>query len=256
MKLLPNKRSLGLLLLALSFFFIFPCMGSYSAHGDEPMLYVGHFSSMAAGNQFSDGWEPLYFKKIQSHTRYQLVNAENGIVVVKAESLGSASGMTKKITIDPVKYPILNWRWKVLNQIRGSDPRTKTGSDYPARLYITFHFDPANASFFEKLRHKTASLFYGQKTPLAAITYVWASDTLEDTYYSSPYTDKVKIIVLQKGSKNIGRWVTQERNIVEDFKMVFGDIPPAISAIAIMSDTDNTGTSATAFYGDIVFKKK
>jgi hypothetical protein len=32
-------------------------------------------------------------------------------------------------------------------------------------------------------------------------------------------------------------------------------VPPPISGVAIMTDTDNTGESATAHYGDIVFKQ-
>jgi len=41
----------------------------------------------------------------------------------------------------------------------------------------------------------------------------------------------------------------------EDYKQAFGKEPPMISGIAIMTDTDNTGESATAYYGDILLKK-
>jgi len=53
----------------------------------------------------------------------------------------------------------------------------------------------------------------------------------------------------------LNQWGNEERNVYEDYKKAFGEEPPMISGIAIMTDTDNTGESATAYYGDIVFKK-
>jgi hypothetical protein len=46
-----------------------------------------------------------------------------------------------------------------------------------------------------------------------------------------------------------------ERNIVEDYRKAFGEEPPMISGVAIMTDTDNTGESVTAYYGDIRFRR-
>ena len=63
------------------------------------------------------------------------------------------------------------------------------------------------------------------------------------------------MIVTQSGSQRVGEWVTEERNVYEDYKEAFGEEPPNISGIAIMTDTDNTKESATAYFGDIVFKK-
>jgi hypothetical protein len=63
------------------------------------------------------------------------------------------------------------------------------------------------------------------------------------------------MIVVESGAADLNRWVTEERNVYEDYKAAFGDEPSLISGVAIMTDTDNTGESATAFYGDIVFKK-
>ena len=60
------------------------------------------------------GWEPLVFKKIDRHTRYELV-MDDGVVVVKAVSAAAASGLIRKIQIDPLEYPIVEWRWKVNN---------------------------------------------------------------------------------------------------------------------------------------------
>ena len=64
------------------------------------------------------------------------------------------------------------------------------------------------------------------------------------------------MIVTQSESANLKKWMTEERNVYEDYKRAFGQEPPDISGVAIMTDTDNTNESAVAYFGDIVFKKK
>jgi hypothetical protein len=71
----------------------------------------------------------------------------------------------------------------------------------------------------------------------------------------NPYTNRVIMIVVESGETKLNQWVSEERNIFEDYKKAFGQEPPMISGIAIMTDTDNTGESATAYYGDILFRK-
>ncbi|MEE9204594.1 MAG: DUF3047 domain-containing protein, partial [Nitrospirales bacterium] len=67
--------------------------------------------------------------------------------------------------------------------------------------------------------------------------------------------DRVKMIVVVSGAKNLNTWMSQQQNIYEDYKQAFGEEPPMISGVAIMTDTDNTGEAATAYYGDIIFMK-
>lgn len=72
----------------------------------------------------------------------------------------------------------------------------------------------------------------------------------------NPYTDQVHMIVVESGPAKLNAWITEERNVYEDYKRAFGEEPPMISGVAIMTDTDDTGESAEAYYGDIVFKKR
>jgi hypothetical protein len=44
--------------------------------------------------------------------------------------------------------------------------------------------------------------------------------------------------------------------VLADYRRIFGEEPGAVDAVAIMTDTDNTGASATAWYGDIRFAAK
>ena len=105
---------------------------------NETVLEVGKFSASQVGQVMPDGWKPLTFKKIPKHTSYEVVK-DGDVTVVKAVSEASASGLTKPVVIDPKEYPIVRWRWKVDNVLKGSDVTLKEGDDFPARLYITFH---------------------------------------------------------------------------------------------------------------------
>jgi hypothetical protein len=71
---------------------------------------------------------------------------------------------------------------------------------------------------------------------------------------ANPYTDNVMMFVLQSGDAQLQQWVAETRNVYEDYKTAFGEEPPLINAVAIMTDTDNTGESAVAWYGDIEFR--
>jgi hypothetical protein len=180
---------------------------------------------------------------------------EDGTTVVKAMSEASASGLTREIIVNLKEYPMLSWRWKVMNVLVRGDLTKKQGDDCPARLYVTFGANLDALGLWEKAKFAAYKLIYGRYPPLAAVNYIWASKVPKGTIVPSPYTDRSKIIVIESGPALVNHWVTEERNLFEDYTEAFGAQPPLVSGVAIMTDTDNTGESAIAYYGDIVFKK-
>ncbi|MCS6283898.1 MAG: DUF3047 domain-containing protein [Nitrospira sp.] len=217
-----------------------------------PLIEVGKFSSGQPGIALPQGWKPLTFKKIPRHTEYVLVR-DGEQVVVKATSEASASGLTKEVSINPKDYPMVRWRWKVENLLQRSDVSRKDGDDYPARLYITFAYDPEHVSFGRKLKYNAGRAIFGD-IPIAALNYIWETKTPVGTIIENAYTDFAQMIVVESGPAKVGIWVEEERNIYEDYKKAFGEEPPVINGVAIMSDTDNTRDRAIAFYGDIEFR--
>jgi hypothetical protein len=220
----------------------------------QAIIEVGKFSAATVGDTLPADWKPLTFRKIERHTTYKLVK-DNDTVVIKAEAEASASGLTREIKINPKEYPVVQWRWKVMNILKKGDVHRKEGDDYPARIYITFEYDSSKLSFFQKAKYEAIRLLYGEYPPLAAINYIWESKAPIGTMVPNPYTDRVMMFVVESGSSKLNQWVNEEKNIFEDYKKAFGQEPPMISGIAIMTDTDNTGESAIAYYGDILFKK-
>jgi hypothetical protein len=228
---------------------------SAAVHSQSPpFIEVGKFSAEKPGDTLPSVWKPLTFKKIEKHTVYKLVT-DGDTNVVMAISHVSASGLTRKVSINPKEYPILHWRWKIENILEKGDVHLKSGDDYPARIYIAFEYSPAKLNLFERAAYQAMRLLYGEYPPLGAINYIWESRAPVDTIVPNPFTSRVKMIVVESGAEKLHRWVDEKRNVYEDYIRAFGEEPPLISGVAIMTDTDNTRESATAYYGDIQFAK-
>ena len=245
------KRNLIVSMLAVPWA-ILPATSVWAEGG--AMIEVGKFSANEPGAGLPDGWNPLTFKKIPKQTTYELVK-DGERVVVKATSDASASGLTKEVRIDPKEFPIVRWQWKIDNLLKNSDATRKDGDDYPARLYITFEYDPDKVSFGKKLKYKAGQVLFGD-IPIGAISYVWERKAPVGAIIDNAYTDFVKMVVVESGPQKVGLWIDESRNIYEDYLKAFGEEPPSINGVAIMSDTDNTKERVTAYYGDIVFLKK
>ena len=250
LKRIKDKSTLPIAVL-LAFLAIAPVVWAQS----PSVIEVAEFSAEKATTSLPAHWEPFYFKNIKRHTDYRLVE-EDGQVVVKAVADGSASGLKRKITIDPKEYPIVQWRWKVANILKKANIYEKQGDDYPARIYITFKDDSANLGFFEKTKFKIARMLYGEYLPQAAINYVWASSAPVGLVMANSYTDRVMMMVVESGAKNLNGWMNEERDVYADYRNTFRKEPPMISGVAIMTDADNTGEFAAAYYGDIQFHKR
>ena len=224
-----------------------------TAAADDAPLVVGAFSRQAPGGRPA-GWKPLTFQNVARHTRYELVR-DDAQVVVRADAEAGASGLIRDIRIDAREYPVVQWRWKVANLLERADVARKDGDDYPARLYVVFRSDRDRLSVWVKIKIFFYRLLYGEEPPTGAINYIWDAHAPKGTIVPNAYTARVRMIVVESGTAGSNRWITEERNLLEDYRAAFQDDPPPVVGVAIMTDTDNTGESATAWYGDIVFKK-
>ncbi len=198
-------------------------------------------------------WSVLSFPR-RDATQYSL-NTQDSILSIKAESSNSASGLVYQVEINPAEYPIIEWRWQVQAPVKDGNYQTKNGDDYAARIYITFDYDKSNLSLGDRIKYNALKTFTRFPIPIRAINYIWANNAPIDTIAPNAYSDWVYMIVAESGNERSNTWNIQTRNIFEDYKTTFGEAPPNISGVAIMTDTDNTKNSATAYYGDIIFRK-
>lgn len=151
---------------------------------------------------------------------------------------------------------MIAWRWKVDNLVARSDPRTKAGDDYPVRLQIAFQLDPSQLSLAERARVALAQVFYGVELPHSLLIYVWDRMLAPGTIVPNVHTDRARMIVVETGGERLGQWRAYERDVLADYRAAFGAAPPRVASIAIMTDTDDTGETVVAYYGDIVMKER
>jgi len=214
-------------------------------------LKVGHFSDLAPGGDFPETWEPMTFSGIDRHTGYTLIE-ENGRTVIKADSQDAASGLIRFLRVDPADFPVIQWQWKIDHVLEKGDAGTRQGDDYAARIYVAFAFDPDQASWWERARQKSAAMLSGKEVPGSALNYIWANKTPKNKILPNPYVSESMMVAVQSGNRHAGGWMTETRNIVEDYRQAFNRNPPEIIGIGIMTDTDDTGEETIGYYGDIL----
>jgi len=206
------------------------------------------FSTMSVGGAI-DGWQPLRPAPKANDTRYSLTS-DAGVVVLKAEANQAMSGLIHSVRVDVRQTPLLRWRWKIGAPVRTADMRRKTGDDYAARIYVLFDYPAEKLPFATRAKLKLAETLYGQKIPTAALNYVWDNRYPVGTIQPNAYTDRARMVVVETGDARDGEWVTETRDLAADFRAAFGEEAPDVVAIALATDTDNTGESAVAWYGD------
>ena len=213
------------------------------ATAQGPVLLREEFNDLA-------NWRPVTFPKIKEHSRYTIED-QGREKVLRAESRASASAIVYRNPFNVYEYPRLRWKWKVENVYEKGNARTKEGDDYPLRIYVLFEYDPAKAGILGKAKHELGKRLFGEDLPLSTLLYIWANREDENGMITNAYTSDAKMIVLQKGKKNLGRWIVEERNILDDYRRAFGADPPAMATLGIMNDSDNTKEASVSYVGFI-----
>ena len=210
------------------------------------------------------GWHLLRFRGSKRLTRYTPVEDGNN-VYLRAESEGSAAPIYKIANFSPQDYPYISWRWKVDNILEKGNGYTKAGNDFAVSLGIIFDYDSQRASLIKSLKYSLIKLFYGAYPPDYVILYVWGNGVHEKKgeIITNPYSEIVKMFVLENGSSHLHQWRKEERNILKDFKDAFGTYPEQrVGGIGIHTDSDNTSYSynesyrAVGYYDDIIVSKR
>jgi hypothetical protein len=217
------------------------------------LVEVAQFSAGRAGKAPPGRWEPFVVSRFSARTEYRLV--ESGPrVVLEGSADASASGFYRRIRFDPVRYPVVEWRWRISQPLADADPRVASREDSAARLVVSFHGDVTRLDFFERATLRLYKALSGEKLPYAMIMYVWSSSAPAGTIVPNIHTDKIQIIVVDSGNERIGEWREFRRNVLEDYRLVFGEDPWDIVAVGVMTDAAHTRQKARAEYGDITFR--
>lgn len=132
--------------------------------------------------------------------------------------------------------PILEWSWRVVALPKGADSRSKHTDDQAAQLYVVWPRFP-------------------QAVRSRIIGYIWDTQAPAGLFVKSEKTGTVTYVVVRSGSAELGKWLTERRNVFEDYKKIYGEAPDNPEAVSIAIDSDDTKSAAESFFGPITFKR-
>jgi hypothetical protein len=191
-----------------------------------PEQVIGDFS------QGLTGWSQRAFV---GETGYRVVELD-GEPVLEAHAEASASALYRDTRIDLTATPYLHFRWRIEGTFGpGIDERSKAGDDYPARIYVV---------------RRGGLAFWRTR----ALNYVWASAAPVDARWPNAYAGRnAQMWVLDSGEQRSGEWVSHVRDVRADWLAAFGERIDSLDGLALMTDADDTGRSARAWYAAIRF---
>lgn len=164
--------------------------------------------------------------------------SDNGQPVLRLRSKGDSSTISRdlKALVDLDETPILEWRWKVIALPSGGNACQKSTDDQAAQLYVAWLRAP------ESVRSRI-------------IGYVWDSTAAAGTICKSQKTSTVTYVVLRSGSDEFGKWITERRNVLEDFRRIYGEAPDKPTGLSLGIDSDDTRSSSESFIGPVIFTR-
>lgn len=208
-----------------------------AVHASTRVVRVEDWSAVPAGTRgIPPGWKGG--QSWGSPAFDFVVEPEGTANVLHLRSKGDSSTINKEIRVNVKETPILEWRWKAVTLPKGGDARKKPTDDQALQLYVTF----------ERFPSMVRSRIIG---------YIWDASAPEGSVVRSEKSGLVTYVVVRSGPKELGKWLGESRNVSEDYKRIYGEEPgePA-KAVSIAIDSDDTGSSAEGYVGEIVFRRK
>jgi hypothetical protein len=181
---------------------------------------------------------------------------KDGRDALAVQSNSSASMLRLPLQIAAADLGYLRFSWYVPELIPQADLALRDTDDSPVRVVLAFEGDRSKFSTKNALLSELARAVTGEEIPYATLMYVWCNERPAGSIVVNSRTDRVRKLVVQSGAAQIDQWLDYERDVRGDYMRVFGEAPGALVGIAIMTDTDNTQSSAKAWYGPMSFSPK
>ncbi len=212
------------------------------------------FSSAPLGDPPAP-WRVVTLPKVPRHTRFTVVD-QDGAHVLRVEADASYANLLVRVdrAAPDAHAAVLRWRWRVDALSNATDITRKNGDDLPVRVCVLFDLPLDRLAFGDRLALRMGRALFDPDLPAATLCYVWDAHLAPGTWLPNAYSARVMQQVLQRGVAD--GWKEERRDLRRDFAVAFpaeaANGPyPAIAAIGISADGDNTGARSLAFVGDL-----
>ena len=206
------------------------------AGAQAPMLVVEDWTKPAVGTK---GLPPDWKAQNWGSPKYdfEIVTDENQRALrMKSANEGSLASRDIKGKVNLKETPILEWSWKVTTLPKNGDSCKKATDDQAAQVYVVW------PRFPEAVRSRV-------------LGYVWDTTEPVGTVCKSEKSGTVTYFVIRSGTADLGKWLTERRNVCEDYKRVYNEDCEPASAVSVAIDSNDTSSTAEAFVGAIFFKR-
>jgi len=226
-------------------------MAAGLARGEDPPP----FSKSPPGEALPKGWSPITLP-YGNKAEIRLVT-DDGATVLRVRSVDAFGTAAAVVDVDSAKTPILKWRWKIDRVVDRANLEIKEGEDFAARVYVSFDYPTDQLPLATRTKLSIARALY-DFVPAAAICYVWDNKHPVGTSLWSPHFDYVRVVVLESGNAQAGKWVEESRDVAADFRAAFAERwkgpVPRVNGITAGNDTDQSDETSTAWFGDFQWK--
>jgi len=176
---------------------------------------------------------------------------EDGRDAVSATASSSVSMLRRRLRVEPADLGSVVFSWKVPELIADADMASRDADDSPVRVVLVFEGDRSRFSARDAMTSELMFALTGEEMPYATLMYAWCGRRTTGTVVANPRTSRVRTLVVESGPAKLNRWLDYRRNVRADFERAFGEPPGALVGIGIMSDSDNTRSTARAWYGPL-----
>jgi len=190
-------------------------------------------------------WQPLALPA----KRFAPFEVQGDALRVRADS--SVSILRQRLQPALTRGVTLAFDWKVDGLPQHADLADVDKTDSPVGVMIAFDGDRSRLSPRTHRLSELTRLLTGEELPYATLAYVWSEQHPSGTVIPNPRTDRIRKLVVDSGVAGLGQWRHHRRDVRADFRRAFGEEPGAITSVALMTDTDNTRSRLTAWYGPL-----
>lgn len=185
-------------------------------------------------------------------TSYQATVHEGRVAVLARSDAGNSTLRMRLPTDGDLASTRLSFSWFVPALNERADLRDKDIDDAVVRVIVTFDGDRERLSARDNMLSDLANLVTGEPLPFATLMYVWDHRYPVGTVIPNPHTQRIRKLVVESGPQRLNRWVDHERDIEADYRLVFGELPGRLTAMGVMTDSNNTGERVSAWFGPLM----
>lgn len=184
-------------------------------------------------------------------TRYQVTEMD-GRPVVRADADAAVSLFRRAVRVEANQLGSVEFAWRVQTLLEKADLTQRGMEDAPVRLVLAFEGDRSKFSPKNRMLSDLSKSITGEPLPYATLMYVWDNHAQVGTVIpAGSGTDRIRKLVLDSGPALTKTWRTHVRDIAADYRLVFGEEPGPLVAVALMTDSDNTRSRAQAWYSQV-----